>query len=168
MFSYRNAEPHDLPAIVAIYNSTIASRQVTADLEPVTVASRADWFEQHVPGVYPLWVVDGVDGIAAWLSFSPFHSRAAYRHSAELGIYVDAGQRGAGLGAKLLSAALAQAPQLGFDNLIGLIFAHNTPSLRLFEKFGFAQWGLLPRVALLDTVERDLVIVGRRIGPGGA
>lgn len=30
----------DLPAIVAIYNSTIESRQSTADLQPVTVAER--------------------------------------------------------------------------------------------------------------------------------
>lgn len=34
------ARPEDLPEIVAIYNSTINSRQVTADLQPVSVASR--------------------------------------------------------------------------------------------------------------------------------
>ena len=28
----------DLPAIVAIYNSTVAGRQSTADLQPVTIA----------------------------------------------------------------------------------------------------------------------------------
>ena len=48
--------------------------------------------------------------------------------------------------------------------LLGFIFAHNEPSLRLFEKLGFARWGCLPRVAELDGVERDLVIVGLRIG----
>lgn len=31
----------DLPAVVAIYNQIIPSRLATADLEPVTVASRA-------------------------------------------------------------------------------------------------------------------------------
>ena len=45
----------------------------------------------------------------------------------------------------------------------GFIFGHNIPSLRLFEKFGFARWAHLPGVALLDDVERDLVIVGRRV-----
>jgi L-amino acid N-acyltransferase YncA len=47
--------------------------------------------------------------------------------------------------------------------LLGFIFAHNQPSLQLFEKFGFQQWGYLPQVAHLDGVERDLVIVGRKI-----
>ena len=28
---------------------------------------------------------------------------------------------------------------------------------------GFERWGLLPRVAELDGIERDLVIVGRRL-----
>ena len=36
-FNLRNATEHDLPAIVAIYNATIPSRMVTADLDPVTV-----------------------------------------------------------------------------------------------------------------------------------
>ncbi|HEY5290737.1 MAG TPA: N-acetyltransferase, partial [Burkholderiales bacterium] len=59
--------------------------------------------------------------------------------------------------------ALICAPSIGLNTLLGFIFAHNEPSLGLFEKFGFARWGELPRVATLDGVERDLVIVGRRV-----
>jgi L-amino acid N-acyltransferase YncA len=44
--------------------------------------------------------------------------------------------------------------------MVGLIFAHNEPSLRLFEELGFAKWGLLPGIAHLDDVERDLTIMG--------
>ena len=47
--------------------------------------------------------------------------------------------------------------------MVGLIFAHNQPSLRLFEQLGFERWGLLPRVANLDGIERDLIILGRHI-----
>ena len=42
-------------------------------------------------------------------------------------------------------------------------FQNNEPSLRLFEKLGFQRWGFLPRVAVLDGVERDLIIVGLRV-----
>jgi phosphinothricin acetyltransferase len=45
---------------------------------------------------------------------------------------------------------------------MAIIFAHNQPSLRLFEKFGFQRWGYLPQVAELDGVERDGVILGLR------
>jgi L-amino acid N-acyltransferase YncA len=163
MFMHRIAELKDLPQIVEIYNSTIASRQVTADLEPVSVESRTQWFAEHVPECLPLWVVE-IDGrVAAWLSFSAFHARPAYRHTAELGVYVRESSRGTGLASHLLAAAIAHAPQLAIDVLVGLIFGHNEPSLKLFQKWEFERWGLLPGVARLDGIERDLIIVGRRI-----
>ena len=58
---------------------------------------------------------------------------------------------------------MAEAPSLHIDTLLGFIFGHNAPSLALFERHGFARWGVLPRVAVLDGLERDLVIVGRRL-----
>jgi L-amino acid N-acyltransferase YncA len=66
-------------------------------------------------------------------------------------------------GATLLAEALAQAPRFGLKTLLGFIFAHNEASLRLFENFQFQRWGILPHVAELDGVERDLLILGRRI-----
>jgi phosphinothricin acetyltransferase len=179
---YRDAVLDDLPAIVAIYNSTIASRQVTADLEPVTVESRLDWFHAHGPRARPLWVVEQRDEtsqqapiadaqasaaaggrVIAWLSFSDFYGRPAYARTAEVSIYLHETARGRGLGARLLAAALEAAPALAIDTLLGFIFGHNAPSLALFGRAGFEEWGRLPRVAVLDGVERDLVILGKRM-----
>ena len=42
---YRDATRQDLDAIVKIYNSTISSRMVTADTEPVTTESKIKWFD---------------------------------------------------------------------------------------------------------------------------
>jgi phosphinothricin acetyltransferase len=161
---HRLATLADLPRIVEIYNSTVASRMVTADLEPVSVASRLHWFEEHRPDSRPLWVVERDGDVGAWLSFSSFYGRPAYDGTAEVSVYVDERVRRHGLGAYLLRAAIAQAPGIGVRTLLGFIFAHNVPSLALFERFGFERWGHLPRVAVLDDVERDLVIVGRRVG----
>jgi phosphinothricin acetyltransferase len=160
----RNATAADLPAIVDIYNSTIPSRMVTADLEPVSVASREAWFAEHSPERWPLWVAEDDGRVLGWLSFSKFHPRPAYAITGELSIYIQTDQRGHGLGKLLLERALAHAPQIGLENLIGLIFAHNHPSVGLFSKFGFAEWGKLPRVCVLDGVARDVVILGRQIG----
>jgi phosphinothricin acetyltransferase len=44
------------------------------------------------------------------------------------------------------------------------VFGHNEASLALFESFGFRRWGDLARVAELDGIERDLVILGLRVG----
>ena len=162
--AHRSAVLTDLPEIVRIYNSTIASREVTADLEPVTEASRLAWLQEHTSTVTrPLWVAEDGGRIAGWLSFSDFHARAAYRHTAEISVYVDEKMHGKGVGRYLLQQAIAAAPDLEIHTLIGLIFVHNVRSLKLFERTGFVRWAEMPRIAELDDIERDLVIVGRRV-----
>ena|ERR1039458_3864535 len=159
----RDAEAADLPAIVDIYNATIASRMVTADTEPVSVESRRAWFEQHSPARRPLWAVLEGGRVIGWLSYSSFYGRPAYDRTCEISIYLAPEYQRCGLGSDLLRRAIEHAPAIGVSTLLGFIFAHNTPSLRLVEKHGFARWGYLPRVAILDGVERDLAIVGRRV-----
>ena len=160
----RDATESDLPAIVAIYNSTIPSRMVTADLDPVTVEARRPWFAAHQNSRRPIWVLcDASDTVCAWLSFDPFHTRAAYNGTAMIAIYVASSHRCRGLGRQLRETAVARAPELGIHTLLGYIFGHNEPSLRLFESHGFTRWAHQPRVAVLDGVERDLIIVGRRV-----
>jgi L-amino acid N-acyltransferase YncA len=161
----RDAVEADLPAIVAIYNAAIPGRQATADPEPVSVEQRRSWFFDHTPERRPIWVAEENGEIAGWLSFQSFHSRAAYHATAELSIYVAPERKGQGVGRQLLAEAVRRAPQLGLHNLIGFVFGHNAPSLGLFSAHGFERWGLLPGVAELDGIERDLVIVGRRVDP---
>ena len=162
----RDALETDLPAIVEIYNATIPGRMVTADLQPVTVEDRRTWFHSHQGGRRPVWVLaDAIDGVCAWLSFDTFYARAAYDGTAMIAIYVSPQHRRRGLGRELLLAALSRAPSLGLHTLVGYIFGHNEPSLRLFAAHGFERWAHLPRVAVLDGVERDLIIVGRRVAP---
>jgi len=57
MITYTDATLDDLPFIVDVYNSTIASRQITADLQPVSVESRLVWFNQHNPKNRPIWLI---------------------------------------------------------------------------------------------------------------
>ena len=162
----RDATEADLPAIVAIYNATIPGGMVTADTTPVTVAERLSWFRAHTPKRRPIWVVVGpVGGVRAWFSFSDFHSRPAYHPTAEISIYVAESHRRRGLADLLLRRGIERAPALGLKSLVGLVWAHNDASLRLCAKHGFERWGHLPRVALLYGIERDLVIVGRRVAP---
>ncbi len=159
----RHATDVDLPTIVAIYNAAIPSRMATADLEPVSVESRLAWFKGRSPSQRPLWVIDIEGTIAGWLSFQSFYGRPAYNRTAEISIYIASSFHRRGLGRQLLAQAISESPNLGIKTLIGFIFAHNQPSLKLFETFGFEVWGNLPKVAELDGVERDLVIMGLRI-----
>jgi L-amino acid N-acyltransferase YncA len=159
----RDAVEVDLPAIIDIYNVAIATRMSTAQLEPVTVESRRRWLSEHSPDRHPFWVTE-IDGqIAGWLTIKSFLPRCAYRGTVELSVYVDQKFRRRGVARTLLEEAIARAPALEITAMVGLIFAHNEPSLRLFGQLGFERWGLLPRVAQLDGIERDLTIVGRHV-----
>jgi L-amino acid N-acyltransferase YncA len=163
LVTIRDATDCDLPAIVAIYNAAIPGRMATADTELVTVGSRNDWFHEHDPKARPLWVALENNDIVGWLSFQSFYGRPAYHATAELSVYVAADCQRKGIGSALLAKAVAHAPRLGLKTLLGFIFAHNDASVRLFEKFRFQRWGVLPQVAEFDGIERDLVIVGLRL-----
>ena len=161
---YRNASIDDLPKIVEIYNSIIASRMVTADTEPVSVEDRLQWFDEHSNDFRPLWMVENeVNLVVGWVSFQSFYGRPAYNGTAEISIYLDENFRGNGFGKQILNYSLQQASTFGIKDILAFIFAHNQPSLKLFEKFGFEVWGNFPNIAVLDNIERTLIILGKRI-----
>ncbi len=160
----RDAVEADLPAIIEIYNATVPTRMVTAELEPTTVEARLPWFRDHSPDEYPFWVAESDGRVIGWLNFKKFLPRCAYRGTAEISVYVDEQFRRHGAGQRLLEEAIARAPSLGITALVGLIFGHNEPSLKLFQRFGFERWGFFPAVAQLDGVKRDLVVVGLHCG----
>jgi len=162
-FTIRDAEKKDMPIIIDIYNSTIPGRMVTADLEPVSVESRLQWFYDHSPVFRPLWVVETNGEICAWVSFQSFYGRPAYKATAEVSIYIHQNFRGKKLGKFLIQKAIDTCPELGIKTLLGFIFGHNEPSIKLFKSFGFEKWAHLPNVAELDGVERDLLILGKRV-----
>lgn len=161
----RNAQASDLQAIVAIYNDAIPGRMATADTTPLTTAEREPWFAEFDPARRPLWVftADGSDGVQGWLSLRSFYGRPAYHRTVEVAVYVATTAQRRGIAKSLLQHALARAPGLGVQTLLAFVFGHNVPSVDLFRRAGFVQWGWLPGIAELDGVERDLFILGRRL-----
>jgi len=142
----RLATIEDLPAIVAIYNETIASRMVTADTEEVSVQSKREWFNSHTDK-RPIYVYCENDQVLAWLSYKSFYGRPAYDGTVEMSIYI----------------TKAAAKQLGIDVLLGFIFSHNLPSIKLFKHFGFSVWGELPNIAVMDNTRYSLTIFGKHL-----
>lgn len=159
----RDAVETDLPAIVDIYNAAIPGRMACGYTESVSVESRQPWYQQHPANCRPIWVMEIDDGIAGWLSFQFFYGTPAYHATAEISIYINPKYQRMGIGQKLIEKAMSESSKFGIRTLIGFIFAHNLPSLRLFEKLGFQRWGYLPKVAEIENIERDLIIVGLRV-----
>src|SRR6185369_16608227 len=131
----------------------------------VSVESRVNWFNEHNAANRPLWVIrrKGTGAVLGWVSFQSFYGRPAYNFTAEMSIYLDHSARGKGLGKAVLTYSLEKAKTFGLKTLLGYIFAHNEPSLQLFRKLGFEEWGYLPNIAVLDGIERGVKILGKRI-----
>jgi L-amino acid N-acyltransferase YncA len=159
----RHAVAADLPAIVEIYNASIPGRLATADTAPVTVAQREEWFRAFDTAARPLWVMEDGGAIAGWLGLRSFYGRPAYHRTVESAVYVSPRHQRRGTANALLRHALAACPGLGIANVLAFVFAHNQPSIALFEAQGFGRWGLLPRVCELDGAEKDVLILGRRL-----
>ncbi|KRM11975.1 N-acetyltransferase family protein [Paucilactobacillus suebicus] len=152
----------DLPDIVRIYNQTVPTRQSTADLEPVSVDDRREWFAGHNHEHRPLWLIKLDDVTAGWISLTDFYGREAYKHTVEVSIYIDENYRGHHLGNAALTFVEQHVNELDIQTILAYIFGHNTPSLGLFKKFGYQEWAHLPEVAEMDGVKRDLDILGKK------
>ena len=175
-FIVQRASADDLAEILAIYNQSIAGKQATANLTPVTSEERTAWLEEHLnSATRPIYVVRAVDKgidsdkqkelspIVAWGSFSDLYARPAYHISSEISIYLHKDYHGQGLGSLLAHWMLEQAPSLCIHNVVALIFAHNQPSLGLFRKLGFEQWGYMPQVCDMEGFTADVVMLGKSL-----
>jgi L-amino acid N-acyltransferase YncA len=159
----RHARYEDLPAIVEIYNASIPGRMATADTEPVSVQSREEWFRGFDAAKRPLWVWESEGRIGGWLGLRSFYGRPAYHRTVESAVYVAPWARRRGVARELLHHALSAAPALGISNVLAFVFAHNRPSIALFEAAGFTRWGLLPKVCEMEGCEHDVAILGARL-----
>lgn len=160
--SIRLANQADLAAIVAIYNETIPSRMVTADTEPTTVDEKQAWFDSHNEG-RPIYVYEQAGQVIAWLSYKSFYGRPAYDGTVEISIYLASTAQGKGLGKQLLTFAEQQAKMLNISVLLAFIFSHNIPSIKLFQRFEYQTWGVLPNIATMDGQKYSLTILGKNL-----
>lgn len=46
--------------------------------------------------------------------------------------------------------------------MVALIFAHNQPSLALFKRLEFVQWGYMPQVCDMDGFLADVVMLAKQ------
>ena len=171
-FRVERAGANDLAVILNIYNQSIAGKQATANLAPVSCEERSIWFSEHIQNATrPIYLVKAVNDqqdketVVAWGSFSDLYLRSAYHISSEISIYLHEAYHGQGLGSLLTRWMLTQAPTLGIRNIVALVFAHNKPSLGLFYKLGFEQWGYMPQVCDMQGFIADVVMLGRAIEP---
>lgn len=147
----------DWTAVRRIYEQGIATRNATFETEVPTREYLDDrWLAGH------RWtaVLDG--RVAGWAALTAASGRACYAGVAETSVYVDEVARGRGVGRALLRQQIAAADAGGLWTLQTSIFPENLASLVLHRQAGFRTVGVRERIARLDGVWRDTVLLERR------
>lgn len=126
----------DAAAISRIYNYYIRETTVTFEEQETTpdlIQSRIN----DVEAVDLPWLVafEG-DQVAGYAYATKWKERSAYRHSAEISVYVDHRKHGKGWGTKLYKALFIELQKRGIHLAIGGITLPNSASIALHEKFG--------------------------------
>ena len=160
----RRAIPGDARALIAHLKELAAEPGINIPLAPdevtMTVEDERDMIEDFAESPRAVMLVAIGDGaIVGELSLRAISPRRAVQHVATLGMSVRADWRGRGVGAALLTDAIAWADGAGIVRIELYVYARNTPAIHLYEKFGFEHEGRRRKfIREGDTYLDDLVM----------
>jgi len=146
----------DWPAVSSIYQDGIATRLATFETATPTWS---DWDKSHLPLAR---LVAASEFVIGWAALTLVSSRSVYAGVAETSVYVNADWRGKGVGHALLDALITETENHDIWTLQASIFPENEASLKLHQRAGFRIVGTRERIAQLNGVWRDTVLLERR------
>jgi L-amino acid N-acyltransferase YncA len=153
----RPAAPADAAAMAAIYNQGIEERVATFETRLREPADCEPLLERAL-------VAERGGDVVGWAAAFPYSERECYAGVAEISVYVERGERGAGTGTLVLERLCSWAQERGLWKLVSKLFPENTASLALVARCGFRVVGLHLRHARLDGEWRDVLLVERLLG----
>ncbi len=140
-----------------IYLQGIATKQATFQKEAPTWE---EFDQAHLAELRYVAIIGGY--VAAWAALSPVSSRRVYAGVAEVSVYVHEAYRRKGVGSVLLQKLINESEANNIWTLQSGIFPNNLASIALHEKHGFRKIGYRERVAQMDGVWRDTLLMERR------
>ena len=147
----------DLPVVLSIYEQGLATRNATFETKlPTAVELRAKW----LPGM--AWVAELDEQVVGWTAVMPVSGRECYAGVGESTVYVAESARGRGVGKALLRTQVTEADRAGMWTLQTSIFPENRASLALHHSAGYRTLAVRTRIAQLNGVWRDTVLLERR------
>jgi len=153
----RTLTKDDAEAVLEIYAFGIKTRNATFETR---VPTWKEWDARH--HTFCRFVFEDEDKIGGWAALVPTSARECYRGVAETSIYVAGHCLGRGIGSQLMELLIADSEQKGIWTLTSSIFPENQASIRLHYKFGFHEVGVRKKIAQLDGIWRDTLILERR------
>jgi len=143
--------------VLEIYKMGIKTRNATFE---TSIPSWDEWDSKHLK--HSRFVYEDNGAVLGWVALSAVSSRFPYRGVAEVSIYIDINHSKQGIGTKLMEKVIKSSEENGIWTLQSSVFPENTATLRLHKKFGFIIIGKRERIACLDGIWRDTILLERR------
>lgn len=147
----------DWPDVSRIYAEGMATRSATFETQ---LPSWEKWDASHLATCRLIARENAAT--VGWAALSPVSSRHVYRGVCEVSVYVAESARGRGIGRQLLESLVSASEQDGRWMLQASVFPENEASVALHAACGFRVLGTRERVAQLDGVWRNTLILERR------
>lgn len=127
----------DIREILDIYNYYILNTCFTLEEEALSLPGFTNRC-QNISNRYPFIVAkDDNDKVVGYAYLDEFNSRSAYRHTADLSIYVDKDRIHEHIGQLLLDSIEKIAKDYQINTIISLVTSENSNSARFHERNGF-------------------------------
>ncbi len=155
-FVVRPARAGDAPAMAELMAAVAAERDGIATEPPVDIGERTALFARSAG--------ESVVAVGGSRIVGMLHVEVSRHGFGDLGMLVDRGWRGRGVGSALVQAAIDWARGQGLHKLCLEVFAHNTAAIALYRKSGFAEEGRRVRQYRRASGEVwDSIVMGRAL-----
>lgn len=136
IFAVREARAEDGEAVSRIYAPYVRETAISFEEAPPDGAEMARRIEETL-GAYPYLVAEAGGAVCGYAYASAHRTRAAYRWSADVTVYLDKDHRGRGIGRALYGALLPILTRQGIVTAYAGITLPNPASVALHEAIGF-------------------------------
>jgi len=151
-------EKKDLQEVLKIYKEGIETGMATFE---TIVPSEQVWDERHHATMR--FVAEEHNREVGWIAISPVSTRSVYSGVGEVSVYISSESKGKGIASKLFKVLIEESEKEGFWTLQSSIFTINSSSILLHKKMGFRIVGTREKIAQLDGIWHDTVLMERRM-----
>lgn len=161
----RSATPADASACAAIYAPYVTDTVITFETVPPRAAEMAERIATALRS--HAWVVYEQEGkVVGYAYGGVFNSRAAYRWSCEVSVYVELGRRRTGTGGALYSDLFARLAKRGLRTAVAGMALPNDASVGLHRAMGFEPVGTYRRIGWKHDAWHDVAWMQRPLPAG--
>jgi phosphinothricin acetyltransferase len=161
----RDACDRDAEACAAIYAAYVADTAVSFETQPPGTEEMARRIAA-AQSTHAWLVLEDGGRVVGYAYGGPFRSRAAYRWSCEVSVYVEHGRRRSGAGRALYEVLLARLAARGYRTALAGMTLPNEASVGLHAALGFEPVGTFRQVGYKHGAWHDVAWAQRMLRSG--